>query len=225
MKTPDWKKWLPEEMAAKLEGKDNIVRIAANSFWLLSDKLLRMFVTLFVTGWLARYLSVDEFGKLNNAIAYAALFGSFATLGLDSIVIRDIVRFPEKKDSVVGTAFYLKLFAGILTWLLSALCVVILRPTEGETISRLLVYIISAGILFQSFDVIDFYFQSQVKSKYTVFAKNSAFIIISLVKIVMIWQKLPLIYFGWAWLAEMVMNAVGLVLVYRRKNHEVGKWK
>src|SRR5436190_4882171 len=117
MKESTWKKYLPVEVVAKLEGKDNIVRIAANSFWLLSDKLLRMFVTLFVTFFLARYLSVDQFGKLNNAIAYAALFGAFASLGLDSIVVRDIVRFPEKKDSVIGTSFYLKLFAGILTWI------------------------------------------------------------------------------------------------------------
>src|SRR5437868_5044521 len=102
MKEGFWKKYLPSEIVQKLEGKDNIVRIGANSFWLLSDKLLRMLVTLFVTGWLARYLSVDQFGKLNNAIAYAGLFGAFASLGLDSIVIRDIVRYPEKKDSVIG---------------------------------------------------------------------------------------------------------------------------
>jgi len=59
---------LPEPFASQLAGKENIGRIAANSSWLLSDKLLRMAITLFVTAWLARYLSLDDFGKLNNAM-------------------------------------------------------------------------------------------------------------------------------------------------------------
>ena len=96
---------LPEPFASQLAGKENIGRIAANSFWLLSDKILRMLITFFVIAWLARYLSLEEFGKLNNAIAYALLFGSFATLGLDSIVIRDIVKDPSQKDKLLGTAF------------------------------------------------------------------------------------------------------------------------
>src|SRR5271154_2882637 len=132
----NWKEYLPEEVAKKLHGKDNIVRIAANSFWLLSDKILRIVVALFVTGWLARYLGVDGFGKLNNAIAFATLFGAFASLGLDSIVIRELVKFPDKKETLLGTAFYLKLIAGFVTYLLSAVCVILLRPSEGEWINR-----------------------------------------------------------------------------------------
>jgi len=220
----NWKEYLPEEIAKKLEGKDNIVRIAANSFWLLSDKILRIIVALFVTGWLARYLGVDGFGKLNNAIAFATLFGAFASLGLDSIVIRELVKFPEEKETLLGTAFYLKLIAGFITYLLSAICVILLRPSEGEWINRVLVYIISAGVLFQSFDVIDFYFQSQVKSKYTVFAKNAAFILISLVKISFIVLHKPLIWFGWATLGEMILNAVALILIFQKRKNHISRW-
>lgn len=215
---------LPEPFASQLAGKDNITRIAANSFWLISDKILRMLVTLFVTGWLARYLSLNDFGKLNNAIAYALLFGSFATLGLDSIVIRDIVKYPDQKDRLLGTSFYLKLVAGFFTYILCVIAVVILRPSADETISRHLVYIISAGTFFQSFDVIDYYFQSRIQSKYTVLAKNAAFILINAIKIVMIIMHAPLIWFGWAWLFEMIFNAVGLVIVFRNKGHTVRRW-
>jgi PST family polysaccharide transporter len=63
-----------------------------------------------------------------------------------------------------------------------------------------------------------------VKSKYTVFAKNSAFILISTIKMIMIWTKCPLICFGWAWLGEMMMNAVGLMIVFHRRDHSVKKW-
>ncbi len=215
---------LPEPIATQLAGKENITRIAANSLWLLSDKILRMLITLFVTGWLARYLSLEDFGKLNNAIAYALLFGSFATLGLDSIVIRDIVKNPAEKDRLLGTSFYLKLIAGFFTYLLSALCVLLLRPSGDEAISRYLVYIISAGIFFQSFDVIDYYFQSKIQSKYTVVAKNTAFILISGIKIAMIVMHCSLIWFGWAWLLEMMFNAVGLVWVFTNKGHTIRKW-
>ena len=84
--------------------------------WLFFDKIVRMGLSLIVGLWVARYLGPAQYGLLNNSLALATLFGAFATLGLESFVIQGIVRTPEKQTDILGTAFYLKLWAGCLTY-------------------------------------------------------------------------------------------------------------
>lgn len=216
---------LPETYQNKLSGKDNIRKIAFNAAWLFSDKILRMAITLFVTGWLARYLSLDEFGKLNNAIAYAVLFGAIASLGLDTILLRDLVRNPGDKNQLLGSAFFLKLSGGLFSYLMCIVTVFILRPGEGESMNRILTAIICFGLVFQSFDVIDIFFQSVIKSKYAVIARNISFVLVNIAKIALIYFGYPLIYFGWIWLLEFALNALCLYLVYRNKHERFSSWK
>jgi len=221
----NWQRFLPQQAVERLERKENIVKILANTFWLVSDRIFRMVVALFVGAWIARYLSPDHYGKLNNALAFSSMFGAFALLGFESILVRDLVRDSEKKNRLLGTGFYLRMAAGILAYLLACISVLLIRNQAEDTIVRQMVYIIALGIVFQSFDVIDLYFQSQIKSKYTVFAKNISFAIVSLVKIVMLISKVSLIWFAWVSLAEVVFNAVGLYWIYKRRGNHISDWR
>jgi len=197
-------------------------KIIGNSSWLLADRILRMGVGLFVGVWVARYLGPEQFGFYNYAIAFVALFSAVATLGLDGIVVRDLVRDPACKEETLGTAFILKLIGGIVTLLLTIGTVSLLRPDDNLTLW--LVGITATGLIFQAFDTIDFWFQSQVQSKYTVYAKNTAFVLIALVKVILIQKEAPLIAFAWAGLAEFAIGAFGLVTAYQMTGHHLKAW-
>lgn len=67
-----------------------------------------MVVGLFVGVWVARYLGPDKFGLLSYAGSFVGLFTAIATLGLDGIVVRELVKHPQKENELLGTAFYLK---------------------------------------------------------------------------------------------------------------------
>lgn len=204
-------------------GDDQRQAITRNIGWLFADKFLRMGVGLFVGVWVARYLGPELFGTYNYALAFVALFSACANLGLDSIVIRDIVREAECSDETLGSAFALKLAGAALTLLLSIGFIHVMRPRDGLTLT--LVFIVAIGTFFQAFDTIDFWFQSQVRSRSTVVARNAAFLIVSLVKIFLIWTSAPLVAFAWAGLAETSLGAYGLVLAYRRAGHRLGAWR
>ena len=45
------------------------------------DKLFHLIVGLFVTVWVARYLGPENYGILNDAIAYTAFFTIFVKIG------------------------------------------------------------------------------------------------------------------------------------------------
>jgi len=193
-----------------------------NTSWLFSEKILRMVVGLFVGVWVARYLGPDRFGLLSYAMAFVGLFVSISTLGLDGIVIRELVKDASKGDKLIGTAFWLKLVGGIVVLLVLAVAINI---TSNDAYTNLLVFIIASATVFQSFNVIDLYFQAKVLSKYVVFANIISLTISSIVKIVLIMIEAPLIAFAWAILFDSAVLAIGFAYYYTQNHLSFNKWK
>lgn len=222
MKSP-WSRYLPGFLRVRLEGRHDLQKILGNICWLFADKFLRMGVGLFVGAWVARYLGPEQFGLFSYAVAFTALFSALATLGLDGIVVRDIVREPERRDEILGTAFALKVIGGAVAFILTMSAILVLRP--ADVLTHWLVGIIALGGVFQSFDTIDFWFQSQVQSRYPVVAKNAAFIVIAVAKVVLIVAHAPLVAFAWVGTAETVVGAIGLAVVYLSRGGRLSSWK
>jgi PST family polysaccharide transporter len=216
-------KHFPKFLRDRISGRHNLQTVLGNSSWLFSDKIFRMGVGLIVGVWVARYLGPGRFGLLNFAIAFTSLFGAFATLGLDGIVVRELVKFPEKRDVIVGSAFALKLIAALITFAIVIVAISIMR--RGETLTIWLVALSAAGFIFQSLNVIDLLFQSRVQSKYTVYATNSAFILITFVKVGLLLTAAPLIAFAWAGLGEIAFASIFLLVAYRARHMSIRAWR
>jgi PST family polysaccharide transporter len=198
-------------------------KVIGNTGWLIFDRVLRMTVGIYVTVWVARYLGPEQFGLLNYAFALTAIISLLSTLGLEQIIIRDLVKESSLKNVTLGTAFVLKLSGSFFSIILSILIVSVMRP--GEYLTIFIVAIISLGTLFQSSDVIDLFFKSQVQSKYPVLSKSIPFIIINLFKIYLITNNAPLITFAWAAMAEVAFGALGLIIAYRLTKNNIKEWK
>ncbi|HEY9809681.1 MAG TPA: flippase [Halomicronema sp.] len=198
-------------------------KVLSNTAWLFGEKILQMALGLLVGVWVARYLNPQNFGLLNYATALVGLLSPFATLGLHQIVVRDLTRNSSEKDEILGTAFVLKLLGGLVTFAATFGLVMVLNPEDKLT--HWLVAIAATGTLFSSFDVIDFWFQSQVQSKYTVWSTNTAYILINVVKITLIQLKASLVAFSWALTAEKAVAAVALMTTYNLKGYQARAWR
>lgn len=218
-----WVKYLPSFIRKRVGEREYLQNVMSNTGWLLADKIIRMGVGLFVGVWVARYLGPEQFGLFSFAGAFVALFSAISTLGLDGIVVRNIVRDSSTKNETLGSAFILKFIGGVATFLFVLAGISMIRP--GDSLAFWLTGIISAGMIFQAFDAIDFWFQSQIQSKYSVYAKNFAFLITSIVKILLILSNSSLIAFAWAGLAEVIMGSFGLVFAYEKRGQSLKHWR
>lgn len=187
-----------------------------NTSWLFGEKILRMIVGLFVGIWVARYLGPEQFGLFSYAQSFVGLFTAVATLGLDGIVVRELVKDESRRDELIGTAFWLKLMGAFGVLLILAVAV---NFTSNDTHTNILVFIIASATIFQSFNVIDMYFQSKVLSRYVVFANIISLFISSLVKIALILNEAPLIAFAWVILFDSFVLALGYIYFYIRSRH------
>lgn len=186
--------------------------------WLFFDKVLRMGVGLLVGAWIARYLGPEQFGLFNFAIAFISFFGAIAGLGLQGIVVRDIVRNPSCKEETLGTAGVLQLVGGVVAYCLTLSAIFLMRSEDA--ISKMLVAILGSTMLFKASEVVGCWFESQVQSKYTVWVQNSVFLAFAAIKVVLILNHAALIAFAWVTMAEALAVALlmGAMLGLRGPN-------
>jgi len=197
-------------------------RYFANTTWLIAEKIFRLAVGLFVGVWVARFLGPEQFGILSYAQAFVGLFGAFATLGMDGIVIKHLVQDEENRDLLLGTAFILKLFGAIVALVIIGIVTV---STSSENIDIILITIIASTLIFQSLNVIDFYFQSKVLSRYIVIVNLISQLIASLIRIALILTNAPLIAFAYVIMFDAIILAVGYIYVYKHNNLSFRQWE
>jgi len=191
------------------------IKYFKNTSWVLIEKIIRFTVGLFVGVWVARYLGPERFGLLSYAQSFVGLFTIIASLGLNGIVVRELVKNNNLNDEIIGTAFWLKLIAAFGVLLILAVAI---NFTSNDTYTNILIFIIASATIFQSFNVVDFYFQSKVMSKFVVYANIISLFISSVVKITLILNEAPLLAFAWVILFDSLVLACGFIYFYIKKN-------
>ena len=186
----------------------------ANTSWLLGERVLRMVVSLFVGIYVARYLGPERFGLLSYSLSFVMLFSSLSSFGLDDILVRELVQRPEQRNNLLGTVFWLKVCGTIVMG--TAIALVLKFKAEDQQ-TYWMIAIITFGFLFQATNVVDFYFQSQVQSKFAVRAQAIQLILTSLFKIYLVWNQAELIWFAFALMLDQAVVAVLFLLVYHWK--------
>ncbi|AMV73150.1 lipopolysaccharide/O-antigen transporter [Desulfuromonas sp. DDH964] len=218
-----WLQFLPRHFRERLFGRDELRKAIDNTGWLFADKLVRMGLGLVVGIWVARYLGPTQFGLLSFVGSFVAIFSSLSLLGLDGIVVRDLVKAPEHAAEILGVTFFLRLSAGAIAYLAMLGAILLFRP--DDRLAQVFAAIMGAGLLFQALDTIDLWFQSKVRSVYVVYAKCSAFIVSSVAKIALVMVRAPLIDFVIVGVVELLLAATGLLVAYRYQGQRISAWR
>jgi O-antigen/teichoic acid export membrane protein len=197
-------------------------KIIANTGWLLADKIFGISTGLIVSIWVARYLGPEQFGLFNYAISLTSLLSPIAGMGARTIAVRDLARTSDRKDEILGTTFVVCLVAGATIAPLAIAFASLLEPDNQAIIT--LVGVIAFGNILLAFDTIDIWFQSQTQSKQIVVARRSAGLLVSLLKLILVYFHAPLITFAWTITIELAISAIAMVAVYKLEGNLLKSW-
>ena len=206
----------------KVRGREGILESLSNIGWLSGDRFLRMFGAVVVGMLVARYLGPSKFGLLNYGIAIYGLFNVISNLGLDSLVVRDIALDESGEHLILGSGFWLKAVASVVTTLAAIIAAKLLEPRNTVLIE--IVALMSIASISQALDVIDFFFQAQTKSRYTVVPRNIAFVLASVARVVAVFLRLDLLVFAWIAALEVLFGEIGLGIAYLRFRKPLPRW-
>jgi O-antigen/teichoic acid export membrane protein len=198
-----------------LKAHNGFKRYFKNTSWLFGEKILRMIAALFIGVWVARYLGPEKFGLLSYAQSFVALFAVVASLGLDGLVVRELVKNKSKAETLLGTSFFLKIFGAFSMLIFLGIA---LHVTSNDFYTKVLIFIIASASIFQSFNVVDFYFQSRVMSKYIVYANIISLLFSSVSKITFIICNAGLEAFVWVVLFDSIVLALGYLYYFFRNS-------
>jgi O-antigen/teichoic acid export membrane protein len=192
-----------------------------NTGMLFIGRVGSLLIKFFVSISIANYLLRSNNGVLVGGTVYIYFFSAVATLGLDQFIVKELHQFPENRDQILGTSFWMKVFAGLCCIPLIYLAYLI-YPARGTPYSYVFIFSI-IGVI-QAFNVIDSYFQAQVQSKYIMQVQITGNIISAIIKLLLIYLKMPLVWFVYAYTFDFLLLSVGYFFTYQRKQRSIFNW-
>lgn len=201
---------------------DNKQKIFTNLFWAMLGKIINMSGALLVGILVARYLGPSQYGLMNYVISYVTLFTVISNFGLDNIEIRELSKYPERKDPILGTCFLLRIFFAIIAFLLVIISLIL---SNADTYTSVVILIYSITLFSGSFNIIRNYFTSIVKNEYVVKSEITRTIIGACIKIILLWIKAPLEYFIAATMFDTILVASGYCISYNKIAGKISNWK
>lgn len=137
----------------------------SNTFWLLASKVYRMGFALAITIWMARYLGPEQFGVLNYALSFVILFSVLINLGLENVVVKQIVNNGDFEGEIVASSLFLRLIGSVAFFIITFFFVISVKPDDATVHN--LVLILSIGYVFKAFEILRYWFEAYVRAKYS----------------------------------------------------------
>ncbi|WHY76635.1 flippase [Neobacillus sp. WH10] len=192
-----------------------------NTSWLMFENIFRMVLSIIVTSLMARYLGTHNFGVISYGTAYITIFATVSKLGIDSILVHEIIQNREETGKMVGTTIVLRLLSSLLSVLIIYVIVAYLNP-DNSTL-QLITFIQSISLLFVALDTVGFWFQSNLESKYAVISKSVAFILVSIWRLGLIYFNASMTYFAFSTILEtFVIGAFIVAFYFKFKGQRLG---
>lgn len=188
----------------------------SNASWMILGRIVQMVLSFLVSIVTARFLGPSNYGIINYASAYVAFFTSLCTLGIDSILVKELIEKPNEQGTAIGTAILLR---GISSTISVALVVMIVSVVDyGETETIVVAALCAIALIFQSVDSISFWFQSKYESKINTIATLIAYLAASLYKIILLILKKNIKWFAFASSIDYICCAIMLLISYKKYN-------
>lgn len=196
-----------------------------NISWLFVDRVVRLASVLITSVFVTRFLGPELFGELNYASAFVGIFFALTSMGMEEILTRDLVRYPERRDKLLGTAAWIK-FGGSCVLFLTVISLAFAKQMHGFTI--LMIALIAGAEFLKCFTVIEPYFHSQVKgrlvAKVNIIQATVSAIYKLLVILIAPTPQDALIPMALAYFVEMIALSGGYLMAYRNQGTHWRLW-
>ncbi len=185
-----------------------------NALWMFLSRICALAISFLTTIYIARILGPTNYGYLSYAVSFTGLFAFMASLGIDGILYRDLIKYPERKNKLLGTAFIARFVAGLFTAMIVLSSMLFVSEND---VSRVLIFILSGTFIFNSFQIILFEFQSRADSKYPSIIALFITIFLNLLKVASIAAGKGVIYLALILLLESLLYALSYIYIYVKK--------
>ncbi len=189
-------------------------KVTKNTMWIMAERIVQMLISLVVGVISARYLGPSNYGILNYGASLVVLFTAISKLGLETVMIKDLVDDRKKNGVILGTAMVMRLISSGLSILCITIIVMVLKPNDNVILVTSVLQAIA--MIFQIYEILDFWFQSNLNSKYVSIAKTVAYVVVAGYKILLLILKKPVEWFAFSTTLDYLLILIMTFCMYKK---------
>ncbi len=175
-----------------------------NASWLIVTRIIQALLSFIISSLTARLLGPSNFGLINYAASVVAFVVPVMKLGFDGILVQEYVDHPDDEGKILGTSLLLNIFSSVLCMIGVISFCMISTPNETETIIVCGLY--SLMLIAQAIEMIQYWYQAHLLSKYTAIFSLVAYIIVSCYKAILLITECGIYWFA-------ISNAIDYLVI------------
>ena len=190
-------------------------RVAKNAMWIIGGRVIQALLGLVVGALTARYLGPSNFGSINYAASLTAFIAPVLYLGLNATLVHELVTREKREGEVLGTSLVMGLLASAVCFLGVCAFAFFVNASEQEIVLVCCLY--AAGMLFQAADMLQYWFQKNLQSKYWAVSTLIAYTAVSAYRVALLIAGKNVYWFALTAVIDHGVAALVLLVLYRRK--------
>lgn len=192
--------------------------VLKNASWIVGCKIVQSILGLVVGMQTARYLGPSNYGLISYAASVTAFFVPIMQLGMRSTLVQEFIRKPEQEGKTLGTALVMNLISALA-------CIVGITAftavaNRGETDTIIVCTLYATNLIFQALEMVQYWFQAKLLSKYTAVISVVSYTAASLYKIYLLITQKSVYWFAISQVIDYAIIAAGLISIYIRKDNQ-----
>ena len=189
-------------------------KVFNNAKWIIACKIAQSLIQLVIGMISARYLGPSNYGVINYAASLVAFVLPVMQLGLRAILVQEYVVSPEREGEIMGTCLAMNFVSALACMVGVTGFAMLANRDDWSTIIVCGLY--STTLLFQVLEMLQYWFQARLLSKYSSLAALMAYIIVSVYKVYLLISGKSVYWFALSHAVEYCATGVFMYIAYRR---------
>lgn len=189
-------------------------KVVKNAAWIIGVRIVQSILALLISMLTARYLGPSNYGLISYASSVVAFVVPIMQLGLPSILVQEIVNKPEQEGEILGTSIVLSIISSFACMLGVVTFANVVNAGEATTIIVCALY--SLLLLAQAIEIVQYWFQAKLASKYVSITSLIAYATVSAYKIYLLVTEKSIYWFAVSNALDYTIISIALLVIYRR---------
>ncbi len=190
-------------------------KVARNATWIIVCRIVQAILSFVINKFTAKFLGTSNFGVITYASSLVTFVLPIMRLGLNNIIVQEIVHHPEREGKALGTMIFMNVcssiacIAGVISFAYVA------NPGEPETVIVCALFCVT--LIFQATEMVHFWFQAKLMSKYASILGLIAYTVVSGYRIYLLATAKSVHWFALSSALDYLVTSVGMYIIYSIK--------
>lgn len=190
-------------------------RVFNNAKWIIVCKVIQSLLQMVVGMLCARYLGPSNYGLINYASSVLAFAMPIMRLGLNATLVNELIEDPEKEGEIMGTALAMNMLSSLIC-MAGVFCFVSVA-NYGDTTTIIVCVLYSISLFFGALEMIQYWFQYKLMSKYSSVVMLIAYIVVSAYKIFLLASAKSIYWFALTNSIDYGIISASLIIIFLLK--------